>query len=283
MKKLTLLLCVLCLCFPSCNKQPSSTENYFESDNTVVSDEASKQDVFQNKNMREDEDINKEIEKIKEEVKKIGAEKSELLFNGIPWGTNFLSAYEEMKKIDGLCEMGLLAIPISIDSLLGSTVDLVINCNNSKQVGGMTWSILDKMYVAGYEVSECQLLFSSMSTDDGWILSDECSVLYGACYIFEEPSDNSAVMIEDLKNKLCSLYGSPDKVMDYPPFVENGEMRTYTYWYGANNTIIALHDTKISYIWLDGEELLDAALHNVLKMQQEEMESVYGNGDTDGL
>ena len=103
---------------------------------------------------------------LKTEINQAEHTSGEILFNNIPWGTNHSSANEKMKEIDGFIDMGLQNIPVAFNYLLGLDSGLPSYCYNSKNIGGISWSTLDHMTVAGYEVDECRLLFASIETED---------------------------------------------------------------------------------------------------------------------
>lgn len=218
---------------------------------------------------------------LKAEIYQAEHTNGEILFNNIPWGTNHFSANEMMKEMDGFIDMGLQNIPVAFNFLLGLDSGLPAYCYESDNIGGISWSTLNHMTVAGYEVDECRLLFASVETEDGYILSEENSVLYGAYYIFKKNLDIQN-MKEDLLTKLITVYGEPNKIIEYQ-INENFDYTEYIYWYGDNDSVLMLHDNQISYAWLGGEQLLQNAIQNVFDEQQEQENEIYGNGDTHGL
>ena len=219
---------------------------------------------------------------LKAEIYQAEHTNGEILFNNIPWGTNHFSANEQMKEMDGFINMGLQNIPVAFNYLLGLDSGLPAYCYDSDTIGGISWSTLNHMTVAGYEVDECRLLFASVETEDGYILSEENSVLYGAYYVLKDNSDGQN-MKEDLLTKLITVYGEPNKIIEYQIQENSDYTEEYIYWYGDNDSVLMLHNNKISYAWLGGENLLNNAIQHAFDEQQEQENEIYGNGDTFGL
>lgn len=228
------------------------------------------------------ENFNQQLNELKVEIHQAENTNGEITFNKIPWGTNFFSANEMMKEIDGFIDMGLQTIPITINSILGYDDRFPSEYYDLNNIGGIAWSTLDHMNVAGHEVDQCRLVFASVLKEDNYILTEEDSSLYGAYYVFKTYSDEKKIN-EDLLSKLTIVYGEPNKIIRYQLFPDNDYTEEYIYWYGINDTVLMLHDNQISYIWLGGEELLNNAIQSVICAQQSSENDVYGNGDTSGL
>lgn len=230
------------------------------------------------------------FDEIKEEAAIIGIEKTEILFNGVFWGSSLVTTNDIIKEKDGFYEMaGLVSIPISANFMLGIGIEFDERFSvfsDAKNVSGIGYPPGREMKVAGYDVESCMLLFSAIEKDGEYILTNDDSALYAAQYTIK-PVDCGAAM-EDLKTKISSIYGDPDSTRDIEPY-ENAPMaQEYIYWYGANDTVLVLTADSggmitISYVWLGGEELLNAALDNAEKYQSEKEGEVYGDGDTSGL
>ena len=135
-------------------------------------------------------------------------------------------------------------------------------------------------------MSDCAMYFVGIAKDGTYILSDEDSILYAACYRIE--STNIETAKEDLKTKISSVYGDPDSTREIEPYANAPITEEYIYWYGANDTVLVLSSDEggiitISYVWLGGEELLKNALDSTENAQSEIEEGIYGYGNTSGL
>lgn len=211
----------------------------------------------------------------------------EILFRDIPWGINFNETQKFLPEFDlyGKTMEGLNAIGTK-EILTGKMYD-----SNSDYDGEISFYamplVAPDIDVAGYPV-HCFYLYYTYSTENGFSLTDDNTILYGAEYEFEEPQNLEATY-SDLTNKLSEIYGAPsDTSSSVTAF---GTKKEYTPWYGANDTVVALQsydygDEKsiyVSYVWLKGDELLkeaDSALSDNKKNTETE---IYGNGSTNGL
>lgn len=231
---------------------------------------------------------------IKEEAQIIGADKTQILFNEVDWTSSFLDTKNKLQKTEDKIELSRILIPepVSVSSMLGIPVALDDRFYDSEKyynnnVGGVArLAKRGELNVAGYEVDDCMLLFSAVSKDGIYILSEESSALYAAKYTIK-PNDAKNAK-NDLRDKITSIYGEPDTIREIESYANAKETNEYIYWYGSNDTVLVLYvddyDTvHISYVWLGGEELLDAALDNAEKEQSESENDIYGNGDTSGL
>lgn len=125
------------------------------------------------------------------------------------------------------------------------------------------------------------------TTENDFSLSEDNTILYGAQYEFEEPQDLQA-MYSDLTNKLSGIYGDPSDTYDTANYLSQG---TYTCWYGANDTVVALQSYDygdqtsiyVSYAWLKGDELLKEADAALSENKGNAESKIYGNGSTNGL
>lgn len=227
------------------------------------------------------------MERIYSEIKEGAAaviDRKEIMFNEIPWGTNFISVKEKLSGMGGMVN----ATPISIGNMIGirTKIDERLSpFSNAENIGGYAYPPRKEMKVAGYDVDACMLLFLAVEKEGRYILTDEDSALYAAQYKVN-PIDCEGAK-EDLKEKISSLYGEPDATIDTAKYNVNSE-NEYIYWYGSNDTVLSLNidnmgDIIISYVWLGGEELLNAALDSAEKGKSEAEESIHGNGDTNGL
>lgn len=230
------------------------------------------------------ERIKNTYSEIKDEVAAIGAEKQEILFNGIPFGSNYKSSEKKMKKIDGYY-FSILGKPIYLLSRFA--------CGNKKDrlgrnliedlietdIGACATANIDNMNVAGYSVKSCKMYFIGVLKDGKCAFSEDDSALYAASYVIE--NSNVESVREDLITKISSVYGEPDSIRYMEPDTMEQEN---IYWYGANDTMIVLkprnEQVSIQYVWLGGEELINAVLN---ADKQVEENGVYGDGNTEGL
>lgn len=299
MKKYICLFLICCIYLTGCgqsklvNKESSSDNMPYESDD--ISDDMMNNNAKESDFINEDEIINdmsitvlgdKEFEnkilELKEDINQNKRSDIEIRFNNIPWGINYNSVDDAMWKIDGFNGMSLQNIPVPFDNLLGLNSRFSTELYDCENIGGITWCSLDHMTVAGYEVDECRLLFAGIETKEGFVLSEENSVFYGAYYVIKGISDNLKAQ-EDLVEKLITVYGEPSKTIKYKIAEESDYTIEYMYWFGENGTVLTFYQNTISYVWLGGEELLNDALDYAEKKQQEDAEKVYGDGDTTGL
>lgn len=215
----------------------------------------------------------------------------EILFCNIPWGTSFSVVDEE------LGELGLWGISgenyktMSVDDIiLGDYHGIDFEYSDINIIGNAYNGEID---VAGYTTSEVKLYFAFIPVNGILTKEDDASALYGAQYVFQPKNLNQ--MESDLIEKLTSLYGEPSKTASDSDIW--GIKYYYTYWYGGNSTQVVLKKTDasndstnlyndeivISYVWTEGDELLQNA-SDILKKEAEKKEAdSYGNGKTNGL
>lgn len=216
----------------------------------------------------------------------------EVQFMNIQWGTT----YKEVDEIHG--ELGLWELygeeyktfsvsEVALGDYKGidfeySDINVIGNCYNSE------------MEVAGYTTKEITMYFAYTLNEDGTLNQNyKDSIFYGARYIFD--SQNLAAMSDDLKEKISDIYGEPQKVTTDIDLYKN--VYTYTYWYGANDTLLVMktlnseNDTTdlysdeitLAYVWLPGDEYLQKASDTLKKQAIEKEEANYGNENKDGL
>lgn len=218
---------------------------------------------------------------------------SEILFRDIPWGTSYADTQNILSDFDwyGLSFESMKTYPVL--EVLTDDADGTDSFNN----GGINMTAQPfsqkETDVAGYTTSDIQLFFAYTSVDGILQDDDTQTALYGARYEFEP--QNLQSMYEDVKNKLVSLYGEPDDTTSDKNWL--GIKYTYTWWYGANDSVVVLRgadsseDTTdlyddelwISYAWEKGDELLESIDNAVTQSNSDAEASVYGNGSTDGL
>lgn len=216
---------------------------------------------------------------------------SEILFRDIPWGSSFNDTSKLLPEFNlfGSTMDGLNAA--NTNNVLKGELSGDIGINNNCYSGEICFQAMPMISrdldVAGYPVY-CLYLYYTYSTENGFSLSDDNTILYGAQYEFEEPQ-NLESMYSDLADKLSTIYGeADDKCDDINDF---GTQTAYMRWYGANDTAVALQSYDyddypriyVSYAWLKGDELLKEA-DAALSADQANTESeIYGNGSTNGL
>lgn len=218
---------------------------------------------------------------------------SEILFRDVPWGTSFTDTENILSDFDwyGLSFESMKTFPVQ-EVLTDDAGDTDIFTNGGINMTAQPFSNKE-VEVAGYTTSDLEMFFAYTSVDGIMQEDDSQTALYGARYEFEP--QNLQSMYEDIKNKLTSLYGEPDDVTSDKNWL--GIKHTYTWWYGANDSIVVLRgadaseDTTdlyddelwISYAWKKGDELLKAIDDAVSQSNSDAEASVYGNGSTNGL
>lgn len=216
----------------------------------------------------------------------------EILFRDIPWGTSFTDVQNILSDFDwyGMSYEHMKRYPVQevltdddggTDVFTNGGINIVASPFTDKETD-----------VAGYKTSNINLYFSY--TPDGiFSKEDSQTELYGAKYEFEP--QNLQSMYDDIENKLTSLYGDPADVTADKNWT--GAKNTYTWWYGANDSVVVLGKSDfsevdsdfykdelwISYAWQKGDELLKAADDAISQSNSDTEASVYGNGSTNGL
>lgn len=302
MKRMIVCIMIICAILCGCGKEMPLNDSETNKNETIQSGdvlentEASTNQEVENSveipesNIEHAETYTKKMETIYSEAKSeaatMGAEKTEILFNEIPWGSNFETAESKMQQIDGYSKSRLFkGIVRTLEYFLCGDFTNNHGDKSFAEIGGLAKASSENLIVAGYNILECRMYFSGIIKDDKNVLSDEDSVLYAAGYIIE--ASNTESTKEDLKTKISSIYGEPNNTRDIELY-DVSTTQEYIYWYGANDTVLVLTADGggwiyLSYVWLGGEELLNAALDNAESAQSESENDVYGNGDTSGL
>lgn len=218
------------------------------------------------------------------------ADRAEIMFRGIPWGTSFTEVSNELFP-----EVGFKGI--HGDSFKTYSVDDVILKDYAGidfEEGGINLianSKYGEMQVAGYTTKDVKAYFAFNVVDGVLSEAEDDTSLYAAQYVFE-PKDPTG-MESDLIEKLTSTYGEPSKTSSDKSW--NGASIHYTFWDGANDTMVVLkvitqpkgssyaHETYISYAWRMGDTLLQAANDAKVSEKLNSETAVQGNGDTSGL
>jgi len=205
----------------------------------------------------------------------------EILFRDMPWGTS----YSDVDRL--FPEFGDVYLRKGEEE--GSPYDIrtIISTEKSSgfenEISAKATYYENDMKVAGYPINEVEFFFAYPVMDGDVLDTDPDLKCYAARYQMI-PSDLVDAE-KDLKEKLSSLYGQPDFSDVYTsPYVNI----TYTIWYGANNTGVALSrreielflpsDICINYFTLDGDDWLREASDARLNSLKNERE-----GDVSGL
>lgn len=182
----------------------------------------------------------------------------EILFRGIPWGSNIPTAHEV-----------LVGIPMKKSSLLESMVSWkssnLLGTDNSVESESR-----GSVKVAGYD-AKITLTFLFSHDDDAVYTDDERAQLFSAHYLINPVS--SKTVYADLYEKLSKIYGE-------------GESADITYgqetvWYGANDTGICLRRVS-EYVYIYYGRTDDTLISNLkTAMIREEQEKA--ENDSTGL
>lgn len=216
----------------------------------------------------------------------------EILFRDIPWGTSCKEVDETYCSEFSLLNMAGEGYKTysSDDIIIGEYEGIDFEYDNINIISTARYGEVD---VAGYMTKDIRLYFAYLPVDGVLTNEEKDSAFYGAQYEFE--AQNLEAMSTDLIEKLTTLYGEPAKTTERTDFRDF--KYTYTYWYGANDTVLVLktqdvsntttevyeNQIFISYVWLKGDEMLQEA-SDILKQQAiEKEEAVYGNDSTGGL
>ena len=215
----------------------------------------------------------------------------EILFRDVPWGTSYTEANSLLSDLDLWNLSGEAFQTKSIDDItLGdykgidfeyTDINIIANAMNGE------------VEVAGYTTDSVELDFAYVPNNGVLNKTEDESALYGAQYTFLPR--NLSEMSADLINKLSSLYGEPSETKNDSDWL--GLKYTYTFWKGANDTEVVLRtqdasadmtdlyddEIVISYVWLKGDELLQAASDTLAGTANANESAVYGNDLTNGL
>lgn len=213
----------------------------------------------------------------------------EILFMGFPWGTSFTEIETTHPEFDlwGIAGEGYKTFSVD-DIVLGDYEGIDFEYNDINIIGNCDY----EKDVAGYIPKEINFYFAYGIVDGVLMQTEEDSKLYGGQYVFE--TQNIEGMTSDLVEKLSSLYGESDKYTEDNDLWNN--YYTYTYWYGENNTMVVLKtlnaeedsqiykdQVTISYVWIEGDSLLQEASDYLKIKAKEDEEKIYGNENTSGL
>lgn len=216
----------------------------------------------------------------------------EITFMDIPWGTTFKIVDEIHGELDlwGISGEGYKTFSVD-DIALGEYKGIDFEYDDINVIGHCRNNEIE---VAGYVTSDVNMYFLYTINENNFLNQEESdSILYGAQYIFE--AKNLESMTTDLKQKITSVYGEPQKTTTDTDWMKN--VSTYTYWYGQNDTLLVMKsfntengtsdlyedEITLSYVWLKGDYYLQTASDWLKQKAIQEEESNYGNKNTDGL
>lgn len=216
----------------------------------------------------------------------------EITFMDIPWGTTFDKVDETHGELDlwGISGEGYKTFSVD-DIALGEYKGIDFEYDDINVIGHCRNNEID---VAGYVTSDVNMYFLYTVNENNVLNQEESdSVLYGAQYIFE--AKNLESMTTDLKQKISSVYGEPQKTTTDTDWMKN--VSAYTYWYGQNDTLLVMKsfntenstsdlykdEITLSYVWLKGDYYLQKASDWLKEQAIKEEESNYGKDNTNGL
>lgn len=214
--------------------------------------------------------------------------REEILFRDIPWGTNYENATSQVPEVNFVSYQGESIKTYSVEEIVyGFGIRFEYTDINIK-----AHNLFGSICVAGYDTSSVDLFFAYVPVGDSLSRLDKDSALYAASYEFN-PIDTKA-MAKDLKEKLSAMYGDPSETSHGEDFW--GGAVDYTYWYGANDTLLVLcvddesesrwklsERIRIVYAWREGDRLLQEASDCLEREAIAGEKSKFGNGNTNGL
>lgn len=214
--------------------------------------------------------------------------REEIVFRGIPWGTSYENATSQVPDVNFVSYQGESIKTYSVEEIVyGFGIRFEYTDINIK-----AHNLFGSVCIAGYDTSSVDLFFAYVPVDGSLTKLDRDSALYAASYEFD-PIDTKA-MAKDLKEKLSAMYGDPSETSHGEDFW--GGAVDYTYWYGANDTLLVLcvddesesrwklsERIRIVYAWREGDRLLQEASDCLEREAIASEKSKFGNGNTNGL
>ena len=281
----------LIIIYAAASVSNSGSSNRKETPNVEIAEEIYDEDIFES-NM-EQEDIIEENDTILEQQENGNLELStdkEITFRDIPWGTSFAKVDELLGDMQLINISGEAYQTKSIDDItLGDYKGLDFEYNDINIIGS---ALKKEVEVAGYTTEDVNLYFAYIPNNGVLNKTEEESSLYGAKYTFS--TTNIDEMAKDLRDKLVSTYGEPVKESSDSDIW--GNKCSYLFWSGSNETELVLKtfdapedstlyedEIEISYIWLEGDKLLQEASDTLKQEAVMKERETYGNGFTDGL
>lgn len=157
----------------------------------------------------------------------------EITFQDTSWGTSYTEIDKKFSSYQLYDMRGKLIKTFSVDQIITDEGGIDFEYNDINVVGN-TYSPESK--VAGYTTKDVTFFFAYKPVNG--LLTKELSdtMMYAARYEFA--TTDLEVMEADLTSKLSGLYGEPDAT-DSGSNMWGTEFK-YVYWYGANDTGVAL-------------------------------------------
>lgn len=158
---------------------------------------------------------------------------NEILFRNAPWGISFSEAYEKLPEYK--------LYPLVIRPFETFSIDQIVNDKEGIEFANKNIGLLGITYnhcvrIAGFTTSDIKLYFAYKPVDGLLTKKESDSALYAARYEFVTPIIQT--FEADMTTKLTALYGTPDKT-EYDRNKWGKDIKTI-YWYGANDTGLAL-------------------------------------------
>lgn len=226
----------------------------------------------------------------------------EIMFRGIPWDTNAIDVRTKLAA-DGMISSGHKIDNDDFVYVWKIAESLEIESHSGANIA--VYDFPSTFSVAGYPLASAQIYCPY-----GYTETKVDRTVEGTKFMLAEMTfdvSDIELVYADLTNKLTSLYGKPEEVIDnnsYTIFL--GDMPDYTrynswmIWYGANNTGVFLYKTytiddgstvvrgpelKLVYGKTNGIQYLDyltEAAENEKKAQDQLLQQQNAN-NTDGL
>lgn len=262
-----------------------------EDETTTVDDPETKPNDSDNINNENNETTEPTTEEITTEKPTENIYDKEILFMNTAWGTSYSNFKDKHGELGIWALYGELYKTYSVDEIVlndyqgldfeYTDINIIGCCSNGE------------VEVAGYKTRDVNLYFSYVPVNGILTKKESDSALYGARYEFD--TTNLKAMYSDLTTKLSSIYGEPNKTTTDADMW--GMVYTYTYWYGQNDTMVVLKGTNaendsigiykdeifISYVWGNGDNLLQTASDTLKKQAKDKENSIYGDNSTNGL
>lgn len=214
--------------------------------------------------------------------------RKEIIFRDIPWGTSYDDVVSQIPDVTFYPFTGEIYKTYSVDQII--TGDGLRFENSDINISGN--SVYGSLSVAGYQTTDVDLYFAYVPVNGVLTKEKADSAFYGASYEFT-PEDTKG-MASDLKEKLTSIYGEASKTTQDKDLW--GGVVKYTYWYGANDTLLVLcvddesasrwkstEKIRIVYAWREGDKLLQEASDCLKREAVANERSNFGDGNTNGL
>ena len=219
--------------------------------------------------------------------------KGEILFRGIPWGSDFATAQSLLSGMSFSSDSWFPPYPRTLHFMHPWFPQLQFEIASADT---QYYDYDPGIKVAGYDVDDVYLYFAKCPGENGVIdLNKPILSLHAAEYKIHISGSGMAVeAAADLKRKLSDIYGPVYKT-EVKTEKWTDEVTYYYLWKGKNSTYVSLitetedsmfhmADFSIYYIWGEGDELLKRA-DEIIKAQIEAnaTPAPYETDDKDGL